>query len=259
MSWSTPAIPTTSCSIISRSARRRRARRTRCRTGWRSCTTTSRRPSTSSACTGRWRGSASADGASCGPTRTAAISRWAIRSSTGRSSKRSGFHAPASCRSSRTSRISTRRRTGCVAREFDDEWTNILFVGRVIAEQEDRGRHPLLSRVSDDFQPAIPAADRRGASGFERYVASLHQLVATLGASHVYFIGHVSDEELVGVSTRLPICSCAPASTRGSACRSSRRSTCRCRCSPSRQRRCPPRWTARESYYETRSAPRRPR
>jgi glycosyltransferase involved in cell wall biosynthesis len=34
-------------------------------------------------------------------------------------------------------------------------------------------------------------------SGFERYLASLHQLVGTLGASHVHFIGHVSDEELV--------------------------------------------------------------
>src|SRR5207249_76540 len=34
-------------------------------------------------------------------------------------------------------------------------------------------------------------------SGFEHYLASLHQLVATLGAPHVHFIGHVSDEELV--------------------------------------------------------------
>ena len=34
-------------------------------------------------------------------------------------------------------------------------------------------------------------------SGFERYLASLHQLAATLGAAHVHFIGHVSDEELV--------------------------------------------------------------
>jgi len=32
---------------------------------------------------------------------------------------------------------------------------------------------------------------------FERYVASLHQLVARLGTSHVHFAGHVSDEELV--------------------------------------------------------------
>ena len=34
-------------------------------------------------------------------------------------------------------------------------------------------------------------------SGFERYLASLHHLAATLGASHVHFVGHVSDEELV--------------------------------------------------------------
>ena len=34
-------------------------------------------------------------------------------------------------------------------------------------------------------------------SGFERYVAALHQLAAALGAGHVHFIGHVSDEELV--------------------------------------------------------------
>src|SRR5205823_5088865 len=34
-------------------------------------------------------------------------------------------------------------------------------------------------------------------SGYERYLASLHQLAATLDAAHVHFLGHVSDEELV--------------------------------------------------------------
>src|SRR5205823_13475348 len=33
-------------------------------------------------------------------------------------------------------------------------------------------------------------------SGYERYLASLHQLAATLDAAHVHFLGHVSDEEL---------------------------------------------------------------
>src|SRR5262249_13787032 len=32
---------------------------------------------------------------------------------------------------------------------------------------------------------------------FERYVAALNQLVATLGTPHVHFVGHVTDEELV--------------------------------------------------------------
>src|SRR5262249_27228363 len=34
---------------------------------------------------------------------------------------------------------------------------------------------------------------------FERYMASLHQLVATLGTPHVHFVGHVTDEELVAL------------------------------------------------------------
>src|SRR5207237_9478899 len=34
-------------------------------------------------------------------------------------------------------------------------------------------------------------------SGFELYLASLMQLAATLGNSHVHFVGHVSDRELV--------------------------------------------------------------
>ena len=34
-----------------------------------------------------------------------------------------------------------------VARDFDDDWTNIVFVGRVIREQEDRRSHPLLPRL----------------------------------------------------------------------------------------------------------------
>ena len=48
-----------------------------------------------------------------------------------------------------------------VARQFDDEWTNILFVGRVIANKKIEDRDPLLPRVPHDVQPAQPAAHRR--------------------------------------------------------------------------------------------------
>ena len=34
---------------------------------------------------------------------------------------------------------------------------------------------------------------------FERYVASLHQLVARLGTPDVHFLGHVSNEELTAL------------------------------------------------------------
>ena len=84
-----------------------------------------------------------------------------------------------------------------VAQDFDDDWSNILFVGRVIANK----RIENLIRYFHAYQTAVNPRSRLlivGAqSGFERYLASLHQLTATLGTSHVHFIGHVSDEELV--------------------------------------------------------------
>jgi glycosyltransferase involved in cell wall biosynthesis len=83
------------------------------------------------------------------------------------------------------------------AREFDDEWTNVLFVGRVIANKkiEDLIRffHAYQTLYNHRSRLLIVGAQ----SGFERYVAALHQLVATLGTRDVHFTGHVSDEELV--------------------------------------------------------------
>ncbi|HEX7136962.1 MAG TPA: glycosyltransferase, partial [Vicinamibacterales bacterium] len=84
-----------------------------------------------------------------------------------------------------------------LARDFDDDWTNILFVGRVIANKkiEDLIRffHAYHTFYNSRSRLLIVGAQ----SGFERYLASLHQLVAVLGAEHVHFIGHVADAELV--------------------------------------------------------------
>jgi L-malate glycosyltransferase len=84
-----------------------------------------------------------------------------------------------------------------VAQDFDDDWTNILFVGRVIANKKIenliRYFHTYHASVNPRSRLLIVGAQ----SGFERYLASLHQLTTTLGTSHVHFIGHVSDEELV--------------------------------------------------------------
>jgi glycosyltransferase involved in cell wall biosynthesis len=84
-----------------------------------------------------------------------------------------------------------------VAQDFDDDWTNILFVGRVIANKKIEN----LIRYFHAYHTLINPRSRLllvGAqSGFKRYLASLLQLTATLDAAHVHFIGHVSDEELV--------------------------------------------------------------
>jgi glycosyltransferase involved in cell wall biosynthesis len=84
-----------------------------------------------------------------------------------------------------------------VARDFDDEWTNIVFVGRVIANKKIEDLISWFHTYHTIFNPRSRLLLVGAQSGFERYVASLHQLVGRLGSSHVHFIGHVSDEELV--------------------------------------------------------------
>jgi L-malate glycosyltransferase len=85
------------------------------------------------------------------------------------------------------------------AGEFDDEWTNIVFVGRMIANKKIED----LIRWFHAYHTVFNARSRLLLIGaqtqFERYVASLHQLVATLGTPHVHFVGHVTDEELVAL------------------------------------------------------------
>ena len=56
----------------------------------------------------------------------------------------------------------------------------------------DRGDKFVLHPV----QPA-PLCNIRESNHNPVHLASLHQLIATLGARHVHFLGHVSDEELV--------------------------------------------------------------
>jgi glycosyltransferase involved in cell wall biosynthesis len=83
------------------------------------------------------------------------------------------------------------------AGEFDDAWTNILFVGRMIANKKIEDLIRWFHAYRTIFNPRSRLLLVGAQTQFERYVASLHQLVARLGALHVHFAGHVSDEELV--------------------------------------------------------------
>jgi glycosyltransferase involved in cell wall biosynthesis len=84
-----------------------------------------------------------------------------------------------------------------VARDFDDTWTNIVFVGRVIPNKKIDDLIRFFHAYHTVFNPRSRLLIVGAQRGFERYLASLHQLAASLGASNVEFIGHVSDEELV--------------------------------------------------------------
>src|SRR3954471_16228701 len=84
-----------------------------------------------------------------------------------------------------------------IARDFDDPWTNLLFVGRMIANKKIEDLIRWFHAYHTAFNPRSRLLLVGAHNQFERYVATLHQLVAALGTPHVHFIGHVSDQELV--------------------------------------------------------------
>jgi L-malate glycosyltransferase len=82
---------------------------------------------------------------------------------------------------------------------FDDDWTNVLFVGRVIPNKkfEDviRAFHVYRTR----HNPRSRLLFVGSYSAFEKYLAMLHAFIARLGTPDVHFLGHVSNEELTAL------------------------------------------------------------
>jgi glycosyltransferase involved in cell wall biosynthesis len=90
-----------------------------------------------------------------------------------------------------------RRPNAFVASQFDDDWTNILFVGRVIANKKIEDLIRSFHAYHTRFNPRSRLLIVGIFSLFERYLASLNHLVEELELTHVHFTGHVTDEELV--------------------------------------------------------------
>lgn len=84
-----------------------------------------------------------------------------------------------------------------VAREFDDAWTNVMFVGRVIANKKIEDLIRFFHAYHTLFNPRSRLLIVGAYSGYERYLASLYEMAADLDAPNIQFTGHVSDEELV--------------------------------------------------------------
>jgi len=89
------------------------------------------------------------------------------------------------------------RPDGLVANQFDDSWTNILFVGRVIPNKKIEDLIRFFHAYHTAFNPRSRLLLVGAHSGFETYFAALNQLIAALDLSHVHFVGHVTDAELV--------------------------------------------------------------
>ena len=86
-----------------------------------------------------------------------------------------------------------------LAGDFDDEWTNIMFVGRVIPNKKFENVIRAFHAYKTRHNPRARLVLVGSYSGFEKYLAMLHALIAKLGTADVHFLGHVRNEELTAL------------------------------------------------------------
>jgi len=86
--------------------------------------------------------------------------------------------------------------TGTIADGFDDGWTNILFVGRMIPNKKIDDLIRIFHAYKTRCNPRSRLLLVGSYGGFDLYFAMLQQLVASLHVPDVFFMGHVSNEEL---------------------------------------------------------------
>ena len=98
-----------------------------------------------------------------------------------------------------------------IAREFDDDWTNILFVGRIIPNKRIEDVIRYFHAYQRSFNPRSRLLFVGSYTGYEKYLAMLQELVASLGTSNVHFAGHVSDAELTAYYEVADLFLCASA------------------------------------------------
>jgi L-malate glycosyltransferase len=83
-----------------------------------------------------------------------------------------------------------------VARAFDDDWVNLLFVGRIIPNKRIDELIRIFHAYKTRFNPRSRLIVVGAYSGFEAYLAMLHGLAGRLRATDVHLPGHVSNAEL---------------------------------------------------------------
>ena len=92
---------------------------------------------------------------------------------------------------------------------FDDDWANLLFVGRMIPNKRIEDVIRWFHAYRRWFNPRSRLLLVGSHSGFERYLAMLNQFITRIGATDVHFLGHVTNEELVAYYELADVFVCA--------------------------------------------------
>jgi len=86
-----------------------------------------------------------------------------------------------------------------IAAAYDDEWTNILFVGRLIPNKRPDDLIRFFHAYQRLYNPRARLLLAGSYGGFETYLAQLHALIGRLGVSDVQILGQVTNEELTAL------------------------------------------------------------
>ena len=82
---------------------------------------------------------------------------------------------------------------------YHDEWTNILFVGRVIPNKRPDNLIRFFHAYKTLFNPKARLLLAGAYGGFDSFLTQLHALVAALGVEDVHILGQVTNEELTAL------------------------------------------------------------
>ncbi|HUL73489.1 MAG TPA: glycosyltransferase family 4 protein [Vicinamibacterales bacterium] len=86
-----------------------------------------------------------------------------------------------------------------VAAAFDDERTNVLFVGRLVPNKRPDNLIRYFHAYKTLYDPHARLIIAGSYGGFETYLAQLHHLAARLGVSDVHLLGQVTNEEITAL------------------------------------------------------------
>ena len=86
-----------------------------------------------------------------------------------------------------------------LARAFDDGWTNILFVGRLMPHKCIHDLVRFFHAYRRTYNPRSRLLLVGAYDGFKTYLGSVGELIARLRVPDVHFIGHVSNEQLTAL------------------------------------------------------------
>lgn len=96
-----------------------------------------------------------------------------------------------------------------IGRAYDDEWTNVLFVGRLVPNKRPDNVIRFFHAYQTLYNPRARLILAGAHGGFDQYLAQLHALIAALGVHDVHLLGQVTDEELTALYDTADVFLCA--------------------------------------------------